>query len=90
MTLKVLVFKTKPFVDSCQKGPIATSSAVAINSPPTKEFEMSPPPFLTFTLKTDHFQSAPFSNLCVFISVFEKLRQKRISIAPFSYDNEAV
>ena len=29
---------------------------------------------LVFTLKTDRFQNAPFSNLCVFISVFEMLR----------------
>ena len=31
-------------------------------------------PFLAFTLKTDRFQNAPFSNLCVFIRVFEQLR----------------
>ena len=31
-------------------------------------------PFLAFTLKMDRFQNAPFSNSCVFISVFEKPR----------------
>ena len=39
-----------------------------------KSFQISP--FFVFTLKTDRFQNAPFSDLglCVFISVFEKLR----------------
>ena len=30
--------------------------------------------FLAVTLKTDRFQKAPFSNLCVFIGVFKMLR----------------
>ena len=50
---------------------MATLNTIVINSPLTKEcaaFQMSP--FLAFTLKTDRFQNAPFSNLCVFISVF--------------------
>ena len=52
-----------------------TLSDIVINSILTKEckaFQMSP--FLMFTLKTDRFQKAPFSNLCIFISIFEKLR----------------
>ena len=47
-----------------------TLNAIVINSLLTKEnerFQMSP--FLSFTLKTDRFQNAPFSPLCVFIKL---------------------
>ena len=61
------------FVNGCHKDAIGDLNAIVINSLLTKEyvqrFQMSP--FLASTLKTDRFQNAPFSNLCVFISVFE-------------------
>ena len=52
-----------------------TLNIIVINSMLTKEcefFQMFP--FLVLTLKMDCFQNAPFSNLWVFLSVFEKLR----------------
>ena len=36
-------------------------------------------PFLAFTLKTHRFQNAPFSNLGVFIGVFEKPRWSNVN-----------
>ena len=50
-------------------------NAIVINSQLTKECDaFSNVSVFGFTLKTDRFQNAPFSNLCVFTSVFEKLR----------------
>ena len=93
-----------PFVSSCQEGAnreFECHNAIVFNSlqqSNVKRFQMSP--FFVFTLKTDRFQNAAFSNLCFFIGVFEKLRfhsgamwtqgHKRIRLAPFSYENGAV
>ena len=62
------------FVSSCQEGTNAIMPlySIAFQQRNLKRFQMSP--ILVLTLKTDRFQNAPFSNLCVFISVFEKLR----------------
>ena len=60
---------------AANKAPIANLNVIVINSLLTKDvqrFQMSP--FLVFTMKTDRFQNALFSNLCVFISVSEKPR----------------
>ena len=66
---------------SIKKVPMVTLNVIVINSLLAKECE----PFLDvsafgFTLKTDRFQNAPFSNSCVFISVFEKPRFQRIAM----------
>ena len=71
-----------------------TLNTIATNSILTKECEaLSASPFLAFTLKMDRFQNAPFSNLCVFISVFKEhvnARQKPIRFATFSFEDGAV
>ena len=89
-----------PFSKQClllgavKKAPIASLNAIVINSLSTKELKHSQmSPFLVFTLKTDRFQNAPFSTLCVFVSVFEKrssvnARPKRKSFAPFHMKTE--
>ena len=52
---------------------MATLNAIVIKSLLTKECAaFSDVSVLAFILKTDRIQNAPFSNLCVFISVFEK------------------
>ena len=58
-----------------KRAPITSLNAIVMNSLSTKEFEaFSDVSVLVSELKTDRFQNAPFSNLCVFVSVFEKLR----------------
>ena len=67
------LFKTKPFVASSQKGSNRDFEWHCSNSLLTKECEaLSYVSVLAFTLKAD--QNAPFSNFCIFISVFEQLR----------------
>ena len=67
-----------PFVSSSQEGAnceFECHNAIVFDSLSTKECEaFSNVSVLVFTLKTDRFQDAPFSNLCIFVSVFEKLR----------------
>ena len=72
------IFADKPLTALCYRTIVLKSLAVETKDflilplSYVKRFQMSP--FLAFTLKTDRFQTAPFSNLCVFISVFEQLR----------------
>ena len=63
--LSVLLIKTliADFEWHCDNGLLTTNG---------KRFQMSP--FSAFTLKTDRFKNALFSNLCIFISIFEQLR----------------
>ena len=71
-------FKTMSLLAAVKRVPIASLNAImplyliGFQQRNVKHFQISP--FLVLTLKTDRFQNAPFSNLCVFISVFVKLR----------------
>ena len=46
--------------------------SIAFQQRSLKRFQTSP--FKVSILKTDRFKRAPFSNLCIYISVFERLR----------------
>ena len=55
---------------------MVTLNAIVINSLLKKECAAfsNVSVFGVFTLKTGHFQSAPFSNISVFISFFDEIR----------------
>ena len=64
------------FVDICQKGANRNfechCNQQTINRGMSSAFKCLR--FLAFALKTDRFQNAPFSNLYISISAFEKIR----------------
>ena len=68
-------FKTMPLLAAVKKAPIASLNAIVMNSLSTKECEA----FSNVSIFGVHTENGSFSkrtasNLCVFISVFEKLR----------------